>query len=70
MTIIEALIVTIIIIGVFVSLTGKPEKLVSIWHNYYIGKKYYLWMEVLFILFIVLVIGISLIGLIIGGYSD
>ena len=44
--------------------------IINLWQNYYIGKRYYLWVEVLVILLIVLGIGLSIISVIIGGFNN
>lgn len=70
MGLLESGILILAVLAIVVSVTGAPSYFVSLWQNYYIGKKYYLWVEVGFIMLIVLGLGLALIGAIIGGFSE
>ena len=69
MTMWETGIMLIVILAIVVSVTGGPPQLVYLWHNWFIGKKYYRWVEVGLGLLIIVGVALMLIGAVIGGFN-
>lgn len=60
MTLFEFFIVFLICLGIFTSLTGKPEFIIELWQNYFINKKHYIKVEILIMLIMLLTIIITI----------
>ena len=70
MSITETIITLVVILAIIGSAIGVDTWLSNIWQNYYIGKKYHLWIEVGIILLVVLGFGLAILGFTLGGFNE